>query len=131
MPIYIRQALSGSDKGLPILVTGTSSAGAFEVHRVQATATNVLELVTVWTHTAATAHNTGLDATFILENSSTNTQFKQVLFSAGNQAVSVKTHPRLILNAVPLTATSTAVSAFATATSGFYVHGYIDRIATG
>ena len=127
MPILAKQTLSGSNSGAPIMVTATAAAGAKVVHQVQATATNVLELVTLWLWNSATTNVTVQAPNFEVTNGATSGLIVQF---AGHQDTGQRS-PTVIFRQLPLSSTDTVIHTHSTATETYYVWGYVDRVATG
>lgn len=130
MPIMTKHPLSASLDGMPIFVTTTSSSNAAEIHTVQATATNVLELVTLWASANATS---GAQLTPAIQYDSGATVEVFALNVQASVAVDFPgKHGTPIIHAMPRTGTTAIIEAHKNnGTLDFYVWGHVDRIATG
>lgn len=126
MPVFIKRPLSGSDEGLPFTVTATASGDGKLLHQVQATATNVFELVTLWFNNGATA-GAQIEPIIEVTNGASSLQMQN---RVETQNTSVKA-PKLVLNQLPLSGTDSAIHAYATEGVTFFAWGHVDRIATG
>ena len=115
MPAYTKRQLSGSTDGRPIAISGTTSPGT-AIHTA-ATATATFEEVWLWASNTATANRIltlewGGTATTDLVIDTITAQDGMVQVSAGN----------LIHN-------SLVVRAYATATGGLNIQGFVNRLA--
>lgn len=117
MPTYSKQLLSASTNGRPIEVASTSSPGT-QIHTVGATATSAKEAMHLYVTNSATT-----DRLLNLEFGGTaTTDLLEV-------SITARDGPFLVAAGWPLTATTSIVRAFATATGGLAITGYADRIA--
>lgn len=114
---YTRQLLSGSTNGRMIEVNATSSPGT-TIHTVQATATAAREEVIAYAVRGSTA--TG-DQLLTVEFGGTATEDQVVVL------VNELDSPSLVIPGVSLTATTSIVRAFATATGLFRIMGWVNR----
>lgn len=125
MPVFTRQILSESADGQPVGVTATAAGGGRLLHQVQATATNVFELVTLWINNGSTTVNA--DPILEVTNGASSLEMQtRVNTQAGNVRA-----PKLVLNQLPLSGTDSAIHAYATEGVTFFAWGHVDRIATG
>lgn len=113
---YSKQILSGSTNGRMIEVNASASPGT-TVHTVQATATTSREEVYLSAMNSATAN-----AIVTIEWGGTGTADQIVDTIAPNSGL------RLLVNGISLTATSSIVRAFATATGLLRVIGHVNRV---
>ena len=113
--VFSKQLLSGSTNGHLIEVNGTSSPGT-TIHTVQATATAAMEEVYAYVVNSAT-----LDTEMTMEFGGTGTN------DHINFTVPARDGLYQVVPGVPLTATSSIVRAFATATGRLHIGGWVNR----
>ena len=117
MATFSKQLLSGSTNGRPIEIVATSSVGT-TIHTVQATATSAREMAYLY----AVNSNTN-DMTLSLELGGTaTTDLLAITIPDGDG-------PILVCPGVAFTGTDAIIRAFATATGGLAVIGYVNRSA--
>lgn len=130
MPVFIKQTLSGSHNGLPITVTSTASGGAKLIHQVQATATNTLELVTLFILNVATSGGQ-VEPIFEVTNGGSLTHLITSNATAHTGTQGDTGTPSKVVLQNPLSGTDTAIHTWATQGATFIAYGWIDLIATG
>ncbi len=117
MAVFTKQILSGSSNGRPIEIVATSSPGT-TIHTVAATATNDREMAYLYAMNAAAT-----DMLLSLELGGTaTTDLLEITITA-------RDGPILVSPGIAFTATTSIIRAFATATGGLAVAGYINRSA--
>lgn len=114
---FSKQLLSGSTNGRPVEIIATSSPGT-TVHTVQATATGAREMAYLWAVCSAAT-----DMLLNLECGGTATT------DLLEMSITARDGPILVCPGVALTATSSIIRAYATATGGLAIIGYVNRSA--
>ena len=117
MATFSKQLLSGSTSGRPIEVVSTTSPGT-TIHTVGATATSDREMIYLYAVNSAAT-----DMLLSLEMGGTaTTDLLEITITA-------RDGPILVSPGVALTATTTVIRSFATATGGIALMGYVNRSA--
>lgn len=114
---FSKQTLSGSTSGRPIEVVATASPGT-TIHTIGATATSGHDMVYLYA-----ANSAATDALLNLELGATATTD---LFEI---TITARDGPILVCPGIAFTATDTIIRAYATATGGIGIVGYVNRSA--
>lgn len=115
MAVYSTIPLSGSTNGRPIHIVGTSNPGT-TIHTV-ATATGQLEYPYIWAWNQSTAT---MFLALLFGGTATGNEIS--LYIPGQQGLYGITNGMLLVGA-----TGMSISAYATATAGLLVGGYVDK----